>query len=853
MQDAKTKKNQVFFFEDYSAKDLNENRVGRKGLCLFELKDMDVPVPEFFVVSSNVFVDLAFNSFEKYRKKLIGKGRNPEREEVEDAFIKEDFEKELQEDILSAYTRLSGFTDAWVSVRSSVVFPENPEVSFSGVFSTELNVRKFDELQKAIKKVFASMFCDDVVAYASKMGVDLADVKIAVVVQKMVQSEVSGVVFTVDPITQDNSKLSIEAVFGLGDVISLGEITPDTYLLNKKDLTIVEKHISPQEWMKVRTLKSSKTSRSNVEKIKISNSWSHRQKLSDKDMEEISKIALIVENKSRQIQNIEWVLSGGKFWILQNKPLYSPTLDERIVPLSVDLTRKNIKDLIVGFVEKYKGESMIVSQAISDAQKMMNRNSNEAAKKLEKLIISAKRESEEKPSTTKQEDFVASGIGASFGVKTGKVTVVDSPVDRKFTKDDILLIKRYSSEMESMIIASGGVIMETGGLTSDTAILCREVGVPAVVGTNAASDNIKSGDWVKIDGNAGTVYLIKKDDSEHQEEVHPVVQAYSEGKVSVSEVPDKKDIKEDEKNPVEKEQAVPLKDSTLPPSATKVFSMADLEPEKLFEYVGNSHGLVYVDLDKIMLEDGRHIMAYVEEKKFVDYSNSVCEKILEYVDLVHGDEVIISIGSSKVKDFRELTKGKTHEESSLPDDAYGATHYVNNLDMLKRVLKIIKKVRNVHKKRNVSIALHSPMSGELMTEFKKQLSGEKLRRTSTFKIYAVLDSPSEIILADEIVKTKIDGLILNIPRITRQMQGFAFDDENAKYDLTRNSVFKVLDNVIDVVKDQTDRIIVIVENSKPLLKYCVQTGVYGVSVLSEDISEARKVVFQEESNLILSK
>jgi hypothetical protein len=281
--------------------------------------------------------------------------------------------------------------------------------------------------------------------------------------------------------------------------------------------------------------------------------------------------------------------------------------------------------------------------------------------------------------------------------------------------------------------------------------------------------------------------------------------------------------------------------------------MGDVEPKKLFDNVGNSHGIVYVDLDKILLEDGRHIMAYVEDKKFVDFSNKITEKLLEYIELARGEEVVVSIGSSKVEKFRSLTKGNSYEESSLPDDAYGATHYLNNLDMLKRVLKIIRKVRNVHKKRNVSVALHAPMNGDMMTDFKKQLSGEKLRRTSTFNVYAILDNPSEIILADEIVKSKIDGLILNMPRIARQMQGFNFDQKSAKYDLTRNSVFKVLDNVIDVVKDQTDKVVVIVENSKPLIKYCVQAGVYGISVTPEDIAEARKVVFQEESDLILKK
>ena len=848
MENNATKKDQVFFFEDYSAKDLNENRVGRKGLSLFKLKDMDVPVPEFFVISSDVFVDACLPTLESQEKKLLAKGRNPETEEVEAALQKAEFPKEVEEEILSAYTRLSGFTDAWVSVRSSVVFPENEKVSFTGVFSTELNVRKFDQLKSAIKRIYASLFCDDVVAYASKMGIDLTDVKMSVVVQKMVQSEVSGVVFTTDPITQDSTKLSIEAVFGLGDVISLGEITPDSYVLNKKDLTVVEKNIAPQEWMKVRTMGSGNNRKSNVEKIKISSNWSHRQKLSDKDMEEIAKIALIVENKSRQIQNLEWVLSGGRFWILQNKSLYEPSAQEVVTPLSADTTIKTLRELVKGFIEKYKGERMVVSQAVSDAKKMVQKSTtNESAKELEKLILSAKKESQEEPKETVQDDHIVSGIGASFGTATGKITVVDSAVDRKFTKDDILLIKKFSSEMESMIIASGGVIMDTGGITSDTAILCREFGIPAIVGTNTASQVLKSGDWVKIDGNSGTVYKGEK--KETKEDVHPVVKAYSEGDL-VGVVPEQKEEVEEKE---EKEVKLPPVDSTLPPTATKVFSMTNLKSDKLFEYIGNSHGIVYVDLDKIMIEDGRHIMAYVEDKNFVDYSKKISEKILEYVDLAHGDEVVLSLGSRKVKDFRDLTKGKSFEDDSLSDNTYGAIHYINNLEMLKRVIRIVKRVRNVYKKRNVSIGLHSPMNGDFMKEFKKQLSGEKLRRTSTFKIYPILDNPAEIILADEIVASKVDGLILNMPRIVRQMQGFNFDDTNAKYDMTRNSVFKVLDNVLEVVNSKTENIIVVIENSKPLLRYCVQAGVYGISVYAEDISEARKVVSEEESKLILGK
>ncbi|MDD4381813.1 MAG: PEP/pyruvate-binding domain-containing protein [Candidatus Dojkabacteria bacterium] len=841
MENTEIKKSNVFFCEDFSAKDLNENKVGRKGLSLFKLKDMDVPVPDFFVISGLSFVNFCLGAFDTYEKKLLDKGKNPENEEVEDAILKYEFPKDVQEEILSAYTRLSGFTDAWVSVRSSVIFPEKEEVSFSGIFATQLNVRKFPDLLNAIKRVFSSMFTDDVVSYAQKMNIDLADVKIAVVVQRMVQSEISGVVFTTDPITQDETKLSIEAVFGLGDVISLGEITPDTYVLNKKDLTIVEKHISPQEWMKVRTMKANNGK--NEERIKISSNWSHRQKVNDKDMKEISKIALIIENKSREIQNVEWVISGGRVWILQNKSLFSTNLEDRIDTSVINPSRKTLREVLVGFLEKYRGEREIVSQAVTEAQKMVKREG-----RFERLIQIAKQKKEKiQDSNTDTSDLLLSGIGASFGTAQGKVTIVDGPVDNAFTKEDILLIKKYSSDMETMIIASGGVIMDTGGLTSDTAILCRECKIPAVVGTQKASDILKNGDSVKIDGNTGSIYKL---DVDAKEEVHPVVEAYGEDKVGGIDLLNKKEevivVKE------ENELNIP-RDINLPPSATKIFCMADLKPKELFEYIGDSNGIVYIDLDRIMLEDGRHILSYVDKKKFVDYSSDISKKVLEYVELAQGEEVILSIGSGMVAEFKALTGGKEYENPTLSNEVYGGVRYVNNIEILRRVLRIIKRIRTVYKKRNVSLALHCPMNEDIMKEFKRILLGEKLKRTSSFKIYAILDNPAEIILADDIVDTKIDGLILNMPLIARQVQGIDIRAKNAKYDLNRNSIFKIVESVLEEVKRCDTKVIVVAENSKPLIKYCVEVGVYGISVFAKDIKEARNVVYEEESKLILSK
>ena len=845
MSNETSKKPKVFFFEDYSAKELNENKVGRKGLSLFKLKDMDVPVPEFFVVSSDVFVEHSLKVFKGNKEKLLGKGKNPEAFEIESMMVNEILDKVAQEEILSAYTRLSGFTDAWVSVRSSVVFPNDKDVSFTGIFSTELNVRKYDELLPSIKRIFSSMFSDDVVAYAKRMNIDISDVKMAVVVQKMVQSEVAGIVYTVDPISQEKTKLNIEAVYGLGDVISLGEVTPDTYLLNKKDLSTVEKHIAPQEWMKVRTMKQVKKMNQGVEKIKISKGWSHKQKLSDKDIQEISKISLVIEDRSGEAQNIEWVLSGGRFWVLQNKPVRFKSLDFEVQSEFVVNVRSNVREEILGFIEKFESKAQMISSAMTEAKKIVQKNNDEEIKRLEELIVQAKKELDvelNKPET-KREDFVISGIGASFGTVTGKINIVDGPIVKKYTKGDILLIKRYSSEMEGMILSSGGIIMETGGLTSDTAILCREFKIPAVVGAATASSLLEDGDIVKLDGNSGTIYKSSKLVDEIKKELHPIADVYARGDVTL------KDLSDEEGD----NTSSPPKDFTLPPTATKIFSLVDQQPKELFDFVGNSNGLVYIDLDKIMIEDGRHILQYVEDKKFVDYSKRICNTILEYVNLVKGDEVIISIGSAKVKDFRGLVGGKKNEDESLSSDAFGAIHYANNPELLKRVARIIRKLRNVYKKRNISLAVHAPMNEDVVREIKKLLLSEKLRRMSSFNLYVILDNPSEIILVDEIVNTNLDGVILNTPRVAKQMQGFKVDEKDAKYDLARSSIFKVLDNINSSVKGKTGKVIVIVENSKPLLKYCVQAGVYGVCVSPEDISDARRIVADEEGKIILGK
>ncbi len=842
-----TSNQNIFYCEDFEKSWLKEELVGRKGLSLLKLMDMDVPVPDFFVINPKVFTDISTRGLERVSKKLLDGGRNPEPEEIEEAISKTEFTQEVEDELLSAYTRISGFADAWVSVRSSVVFTQNEEISFSGVFGTELNVRGFQDLKEAVKDVIASFFTDDSVMYASKHGIDLNDAKLAVVVQKMVQAEVSGSVFTVDPVTQDKSRLSIEAVFGLGDVITTGEITPDLYVLNKRDLHILEQTISPQEWMKVRLLGHWKKRSGNIEKVKISKSWSYRPKLSEGELEEIAKIALIVEDKGKIAQNIEWVLSGGKVWILQNKPLYEVGVDTKVRIMGNGIEQETLRSLVEGFVSANKSIEEIENKVVNRAQKM--------------ILKEKDKKREESPAPSMQEDLLSSGIGGSFGEVSGKILILEKGKEKNITKRDILFVKEFTEDMESEIVKAGAVVMETGGITSDVAIFCREFKIPAVFGANGISERIKEGDMVRIDGNTGSIYKASEADIQksaiEKEDTHPVVRAYEEGEVRKEEKKieerieeAEKTVKEDDAKKEEKKLEIPM-DKTLPPCATKVYVSADSKAEEMVKYVGNSTGIVCIDIDQLIIEEGRHILAYVEDKSFKEYSEKLSDKICEYVNLAQGDQVILSLGSHKVEDFKNLTKGSSFE-NDLDKEIYGLTHYLENQNLLKYVLKILRRVRNVKKKRNVSLAVHSPMNPDMMVEFKKLVSGEGLKRTSTFEIFGIIDSPSEVILADEILGTNIDGVIVNTPWVAKQMQGYTAHNQKARYNLGVNSVFKMVDNVIDDCRKLDKKCIVVAEDSKDLIKHSVQSGVYGIVVKGEDIVEARKLVAEEETKLIMN-
>lgn len=474
------------FYKDLLAghRTYSEEEVGRKGLSLALLTSNNVPVPPYVIfppevyraLIATIFQDTSVSSLEAFRKKILDIPLSPQ----------------VMSHIETEYQKLSGFGKAWVAVRSSIVAPLHPDLAFSGMLHSQLNVRGATDIENATKQVFASLFNDRMYDYLKKHSVSYGDISTAVIVQKMIQAEVSGIMYTYDPITLDTSHVSIEAVFGLGDVLADGSINPDVYTVSKESLDIVEKKIVPQDWMKVRKVGDSE-SLEHLQRISISKVWQYSQKLDDSLIRELTKLADSIEKALGGPQLIEWAMERGVLYILQSKPLKTAA---QVEEASKDKHTHKIstpKDLD-GFTK------------LSDDVPVTVHQSSVAEKEPDKVALPA-------------ETLLFTGTGASSGIVYGSAYVIVNTetiteeyiasIKETITKKSIIVTNEFSALLEPLFLKAGGIITNYGGLNSDAAITARELQIPAVVGTRIATSFIQQGTLLKIDGASGAVYRVE--------------------------------------------------------------------------------------------------------------------------------------------------------------------------------------------------------------------------------------------------------------------------------------------------------------------------------------------------------
>ena len=243
----------VAWFSDVDKDDVNI--VGGKGANLGEMTQAKFPVPPGFIVTANAYYNfLKDNNLETKIKHLINTVNFEKQDSIEQVskhikkeIMQGEISEELKNDVYKAYKALGGvFKDALVAVRSSATAEDLATASFAGQQETYLNIKGEGNLIDNIRKGWASLFEPRAMFYRHEQHFDHLRIGIALVVQKMIESEKSGIMFTIDPVTNDKSKIVIEAIYGLGEYIVQGKVTPDHYEVAKDKNELIVKQTAEQ-------------------------------------------------------------------------------------------------------------------------------------------------------------------------------------------------------------------------------------------------------------------------------------------------------------------------------------------------------------------------------------------------------------------------------------------------------------------------------------------------------------------------------------------------------------------------------------------------------------------------------
>jgi pyruvate,water dikinase len=309
--------------------DVNELRVtdiptvGGKGANLGELTMAGFPVPNAFLLTTSSYDHFVESGklTETIRDELakIDKASDDTLVEassrIREAFERCEIPKDLEKEIVASYKRLfEGDKPSFVAVRSSATAEDLPDASFAGQQETFLNVIGEKDLFDKVRKCWSSLFTARAISYRERQGFAHEDVKLAVVVQKMVNSDVSGIMFTVDP-SSGSKEIIVEAGYGLGEAIVGGEVTPDTYKVDRSTMEIKQKRLSVQKWKYTRGTDGSTV------KVDVKPELENAQKISDRRIIEVAEIGRQIEIHYGKPMDIEWCVEKDKVYIVQARPI----------------------------------------------------------------------------------------------------------------------------------------------------------------------------------------------------------------------------------------------------------------------------------------------------------------------------------------------------------------------------------------------------------------------------------------------------------------------------------------------------------------------------------------------------
>ncbi len=616
---------------------------------------------------------------------------------IREKIVAANMPKEIEVEVAEAYVNLSKaykMEEADTAVRSSATAEDLPGASFAGEHETYLNVVGEKNIFLAVKMAMASLWNDRAISYRVDRGFNHFDVALSVGVQKMVRSDkgASGVMFTIDTESGFRDVVEIDASWGLGEMVVQGKVTPDAYLVFKPTLNqgfpaIIRKDIGSKENKMIYA-----STKSSPVYTELSRS--------------VKEVEVAEKDRNIFVLNNEEILTLSR-WGLEIERHYS---ERHGTPTPMDM--EWAKDGVTG-------ELFIVQARPETVQS-------------EKKHLSVT----EYSIKTSEEPKVI-GIAVGTKIASGKVRIItDVKKLNEFEKGEILVTEITDPDWEPIMKIASAIITEKGGRTSHAAIVSRELGIPAVIGTGNALSKLKTGEIITVDTSSGTTGKVYEGKLEWQEKVHDITSLpHTNTKVCM--------------NIGSPESAfmfsfIPNKGVGLAREEFIIASTIKVHPKALLNFESAPHAL------KVKIE--KATLGY--ENKVDFYVDKLAEGIAQIGAAFYPNDVVVRFSDFKTNEYATLLGGEEYEpkEENPMLGWRGASRYYDEKfkDAFKLEVRAMKKVREQFGLKNIVALIpfcRTPDEGQKVLDILKE---EGLAKGDDgFKVYVMCEIPANVLRADE--------------------------------------------------------------------------------------------------------
>lgn len=731
--------------------------VGRKAADLGEMIEAKLPVSSGFAITIEAYKQfLKENMLDKKIEQLLST-INYERQDslnqvashirklIRTGRISDDLSKE----IFDHYESLG--KTPFVTVSASTT-SEDSKDAYSAQNETEFNVNGEAVVVEKVKALWASLFETRLILHRHEKKISFAKTSTAIIVQRMIISSASGVVFTVDPVSPDKNLVIVEAVLGSNELMLDGKVIPDYYEVEKKSLSIIKKQISEQNIVLLK--KNDET-----QEAQVSKDARIQQKITDQEVKGLVDLALKIEKHYYFPQEIRWARDDDKLIIIGIKPI---TTIGVTVKTSATAEMQNIK-----------------------------------AKIEHPLLI---------------------GSSVSSGIVAGNVKKINTKEDlSKIKPGDILVTNSTTPGFLPAMKRASAVITEELGKTSHAATAAKQSGSPYVAGVPQAMKVLKDGDSITVNGKTGEIFkggfLTKAQVTAHHE----------------------LNIK----------------------TATKLF--VNVTDPDLVTGVVTRHvdGVGLLRAEHIISKIGVHPKKIIHDGKSKMFVDKLAEGIEKVCQSFFPRPVFYRSSDFKTNEYRDLIGGKAFEPvEQNPNLGYrGAYRYLADPKVFELELAAIKKLREKEGLVNLSLMIPFVRSVKELEEVKKIIVRAGLKRSSTFKLYMMCETPASVILIDDFIDEGIDGVSINSSDLTMLMLGV--DHENSEmgqaFDERNRAVLWAFERVISACHKKNVEVSICGDASSiypTLVEDLVGFGIDSVSVESGAIENIRRHIYRAEERVL---